>query len=269
MGLGSIAGIAVAGIIAIGVLTAFVIWLIKRRNKNRDIDEEPFNRNSFLRNSTAIPDDDDDAPLPGTRSRPAPAMSERTPTPLYGQPNASFGVAGIGSQAHDGFGYATQPTYGTAPGGIYSPNPFGPGGAPASPLPHSPGYGTTYDQGYNQGPGGYAELTRGGMQDYPPSPHLDNPHSSGYNGPDHSGGYPTPPPAAVGGQNGVVRSMTPVGQGQVVSVQHSEHDGRETPVQLGFAPAQQHQPYNGQAQNTNGKARPETVYDTEDAYGGI
>lgn len=267
MGLGSIAGIAAAAIIAIGVGTAFVIWLIKRRNKNHDIDEEPFNRNSFLRNSTAIPDDD--APLPSRiRPPPGPAMSERTPTPLYGQ-QQTFG-------AEPGFNYATQPSYGAVPGQPFSPNPFGPGGAPATPLPHSPGFGTAYDQqGFNQG--GYQELTRGGpggMHEYPPSPasrgfepHLENPHSPGYTG--HES-FPMPPGSAGGaqfdehGHEVQHRSMSPAQHGQVVSVRNSLHNG--TPVQLGFAPA----PHAGAP--AHGRApgqRPETVYDDDDAYGGI
>lgn len=275
MGLGSIAGIAVAAIIAIGVASAFIIWLIKRRNKNRDIDEEPFNRNSFLRNSTAIPDDD--APLPSrVRPSPGPAMSERTPTPLYGQ-QQQFG-------ADPGFNYATQPSYGAVPGQPFSPNPFGPGGAPATPLPHSPGFGTAYDQqGYNHG--GYQELTRGGpggMHEYPPSPAsrgfspaLENPHSPGYTG--HES-FPMPPATVAGGaqfdEHGHEiqhRSMTPAQHGQVVSVRNSLHNGRETPVQLGFAPAPHagapgaHAPAHGRAPGQ----RPETVYDDDDAYGGI
>lgn len=272
MGLGSIAGIAAAAIIAIGVGTAFIIWLIRRRKKNHDIDEEPFNRNSFLRNSTAIPDDD--APLP-SRIRPTPpgpAMSERTPTPLYGQQQA-FG-------ADPGFNYATQPSYGAVPGQTFSPSPFGPGGAPATPLPHSPGFGTAYDQqGFNHG--GYQELTRGpGMHDYPPSPasrgfspQLENPHSPGYTG--HES-FPMPPPNVAGGaqfdEHGHEiqhRSMTPAQQGQVVSVRNSLHNG--TPVQLGFAPAP-HAGAPGAPAPAHGRApgqRPETVYDDEDAYGGI
>jgi len=268
MGFGSIAGIAVASIVAIGVLTAFIIWLIKRRNKNHDIDEEPFNRQSWLRNSTAIPDDD--GPLPSrVRPTPPPNMAERQPTPLYGQ--QSFGPD------PNGFNYATQPSYNAAPGQIFRPNAFGPGGAPATPLPHSPGFGTAYDQqGMNNG--GYQELTRGPpMHDYPPSPargfdpHFDNPHSPSYLVQDS---FPTPPHSAGGaaefdehGQEINHRSMTPAQHGQVVSVTNSLHDGMETPVQLGFAPAAHapSAPANGRAPG----ARPETVYDTEDAYGGI
>jgi len=261
-----VAGIAAAALIAIGVLTVFLIWFLRRRNKNHDIDEEPFNRNSFLRNSTVIPDDD--APLP-SRTRPAPTMTERQPTPVYG---AAQTYTDMGQNA---FGYNTQPSYGVQPGQTFNPL-YGPGGAPATPLPYSPGFGTAYDpQGFNNG--GYADLTRGGpTHEYPPSPRgyeqYESPRSP-FVGHDN---FPVPPaiPAGSASVSDSVHypELTPatvsVQQGQVVSVRDSVYKGRETPVQLGFtpagAPAQAHQghaPVHG--------VRPDSVYDTDDAYGGI
>jgi hypothetical protein len=253
MGVGSIAGIAVAAIVGIAVISAFVVWLIRRKKKNHDIDEEPFNRNSFMRNSTVIPDDDVGVP---SRTRPQPNMVERQPTygasPTFNDP------------ANNSFGYNTQPSYG-APQQGYNPNPFGPGGAPATPLPHSPGYGNTYDQGFNQA--GYTELTRGGPHDYPPSPHtfdqqFPHPQSPSYVGHDK---FPAPPASA----NYPELSPAPASaQGHVVMPNGNAH---ENPAQVGFAPAQPRQP-NGAAapgQQGKGQARPDTVYDHEDAYGGM
>ncbi|CAG8583802.1 1044_t:CDS:2 [Acaulospora colombiana] len=279
MSLGSIAGAAAAAIIGIGVITAFVIWFIRRRKRNSDIDEEPFNRNSFLRQSTVIPDDD--APPPSrTRPAPGPSMVERQPTPLYGAPNP------YNDMGNDGFGYNTQPSYNGAPGQMYNGG-FGPGGAPATPLPNTPGFGTAYDQGFNNN-GGYAELTRGNTpHDYPPSPrgyeqynhHLESPAAPSFAGRDN---FPSPPPTAHGaetvtGQDAVYKSgptypeLTPATataqQGQFVTVKESAHDGRETPVQLGFAPAQT-QPK--APAPTAKKQRPESsMYNEDDAYGGM
>lgn len=263
MGIGSIAGIAVAAIVGIAVISAFVVWLIRRKKKNQDIDEEPFNRNSFMRNSTVIPDDDVGIP---SRTRPQPNMAERQPT--YG------GSPTFNDTGYNSFGYNTQPSYGAPPQPGYNVNPFGPGGAPATPLPHSPGYGNTYDQGFNQG--GYTELTRGGPHDYPPSPHtfdqqFPHPQSPSYVGHDK---FPAPPASAT---NYPELSPAPASsQGHVVVANNNMHDGRETPVQLGFAPGpaapaqnQTRGPNGAPAPGPHGKARPETVYDPEDAYGGM
>lgn len=260
------AGIAAGAILGIGVITAIIVWFMRRRNKNRDIDEEPFNRNSFLNNSTMIPDDD--APPP-SRVRPPPSMMERQPTPVYGR-EQSF--------ADDGFGYNTQPSYNSPPGPAFG-HPYGPGGAPATPLPYSPGYGTAYDQpqqGFNNG--GYADLTRGAPNhEYPPSPRGQSQYEPSYVGHDN---FPAPPAAAVAGgvhYPELTPATTSAQQGQVISVRDSVYNGRETPVQLGFAPAptptQGAPAAPGQAQPGRAPAarngRPETVYDTDDAYGGI
>lgn len=269
MGIGSIAGVGVAAIIAIGVFTAFLVWLIRRRKKNRDLDEEPFNRNSFLRHSTAIPEDDSSG-LPPLR-RPAPDMIERQPTPSYG------GMQSYNNMPpQNSFGYNTQPSY--QPGAvIFSPNSatsFGPGGAPATPLPYNPGFG--YDQGSNNH-SGYADLTRGGPEDasyYPQHQQYD--HYS----PPHSPGAPLVPNkdgsrSPTGPRSDIYvpanyPELTPptaaAQQGRVISVPETAYDGRETPVQLGFAPAQQN---NAKGGPQHGKNRPDTVYDPEDAYGGI
>jgi hypothetical protein len=268
------AGIAAAAIIGIGVITAFVVWFMRRRNKNRDIDEEPFNRNSFLRHSTVIPDDD--APLP-SRTRPSPSMAERQPTPVYG------GAQTYNDMGQNSFGYNTQPSYSAQPGQTF-PHPYGPGGAPATPLPYSPGFGTAYDQQQGFNNGGYADLTRGAStHEYPPSPRgyeqYENPHSPQYVGHDN---FPTPPAAAAAaaagsgshGDNVHYPELTPATtsaqQGQVVSVRDSVYNGRETPVQLGFAPVSSAPSVHPQQGHAPGHgARPETVYDTDDAYGGI
>jgi len=97
---------------------------------------------------------------------------------------------------------------------------------------------------------------------------MENAHSPGY------GNFPMPPHGYEQDMmssphgDGVVRSMTPVGHGQVVSVPDGMHEGHATPVQMGFAPPQHPQQ---QAHGPNGgrQGRPETVYDTDDAYGGI
>ncbi|KAG8834257.1 hypothetical protein FRC17_009266 [Serendipita sp. 399] len=255
MSVASMAGIAAAAIIAIGVVSIFVVWLLRRKRKNQDIDEVPFNRNSYLRHSTIIADDDSHLPS-RTRPTPGPDMSERQPTPMYG------GAPTFTDMNQNSFGYSTQPSY--QPGQVYGANAFGPGGAPATPLPHSPGFGTTYDpHGYNGG--GYTELTRGGPHDYPPSPQY--PHSpygqESFSGPERGPdvvnhkqvNYPelSPAPAAQ--------------QGHVVVGNSSVHDGRETPVQLGFVPAQTRQP--GLPGGHGHAKRPDTVYDNEDAYGGM
>ncbi|KAG8767416.1 hypothetical protein FRC15_005693 [Serendipita sp. 397] len=261
MGVGTMAGIAAAAIVAIGIASIFVVWLMRRKRKNSDIDEVPFNRDSYHQHATAIPDDDSHLP---SRMRPTPGldMSERQPTPMYG------GAPTFSDMSHNSFGYHTQPSY--QPGQMYGASPFGPGGAPATPLPHSPGYGTQYDQqGYNAG--GYAELTRGGPHDYPPSPRVDQyPPSPSYG---HEN-FPAPPAERDVVNHKQVNypelSPAPIAQqGHVVTANSSVHDGRETPVQLGFAPAQPRQPAPAAGQGHGKSARPETVYDNEDAYGGM
>lgn len=263
MSVGTMAGIAAAAIVGIAVVSAFIVWFMRRRNKNHDIDEEPFNRNSFMRHSTVIPDDD--APPP-SRIRPPPTMSERGATPVYG-------AGPYSDMSHDGFGYNTQPSYVAQP--TFN-HPYGPGGAPATPLPFSPGYGTTYDQQQGFNNGGYADLTRGAPNhEYPPSPHGYDANAPSYVGHDN---FPMPPPAAAGSPTKVhypelTPATTMAQQGQIVSVNDTVHNGRETPVQLGFTPAP------GAPQGMQGKAqpgqtpargpRPESTYDTEDAYGGI
>lgn len=285
MSLGSIAGAAAAAVLGIGIIAAFFVWFIRRRNKNSDPDEEPFNRHSFLRQSTVIPDND--GPVPSrTRASPPPSMSERQPTPMYGA-TQTF------DNGQNNFGYNTQPSY--SGGQLYAPNaanPFGPGGAPATPLPPA-NFG--YEQpGYNNG--GYSDLTRGSVvQDFPPShmngpmsPPLDNPHSPNYPGPEtfaiphepipnHDNHFNGPEPVsgmyAQPGFPELTPATTSAQQGQVIAVSSSVHDGRETPVQLGFAPVQMPNGNQTAAQpaqpGPNGKKRPVSAYDDEDAYGGI
>jgi hypothetical protein len=286
--LGTIAGGAAAAVLGIGIIAALLVWFIRRRKKNSDPDEEPFNRHSFLRQSVIIPDE---SPVPSrSRATPAPSMVERQPTPMYGSTQTFDG-------GQNAFGYNTQPSYST--GQLYAPNamnPFGPGGAPATPLPPSPGFGTAYEQpGFNNG--GYSDLTRGSIvQDFPPSnlhapmsPPLENPHSPNYPGPEtfpapshetmpnydyHSNGpAPTSGMYAQPGYPELTPATASAQHGQVIAGSSSVHDGRETPVQLGFAPVQMHN-----ANQTNGhpveqagigRKRPDTMYSDDDAYGGI
>ncbi|KAG8822506.1 hypothetical protein FRC19_005816 [Serendipita sp. 401] len=125
------------------------------------------------------------------------------------------------------------------------------------------------DEGYNAG--GYAELTRGGPHDYPPSPRVDQyPPSPSYG---HEN-FPAPPAERDVVNHKQVNypelSPAPIAQqGHVVTANSSVHDGRETPVQLGFAPVQPRQPAPAAGQGHGKSARPETVYDNEDAYGGM
>jgi hypothetical protein len=167
-GVGTIAGYAAATLAGIAAVSIVAIWLI-RRKRRRDDDADidvPFNRQSWLRNSTML---SDNTPTPASTNFPPPRRSpEMIDRSFNATPVTNYG--GMNQYPQNNFGYATQPSY--QPGAvIFSPSSantsFGPGGGPATPLPFSPGYD---HMGPNPNPfeqeAGYTEVTRGG----PPSP---------------------------------------------------------------------------------------------------
>ena len=300
---GSIAGYAAAALAGIAVISVFAIWFIRRkrrRQEDADIDAAPFNRQSWLRHSTMI--NDDAAPANLAPQRRDPDMIDRS---LNSTPVANY--AGMNQYPQNNFGYATQPSY--QPGAIiFSPSSantsFGPGGSPATPLPYTPVYDPATPNPFEQ-QAGYTEVSRGG----PPSPYNPFHHQQQFDeiprqmSPSAPNANPVedrsfsprapspniehaPPvlPPVTPADSGPTDTLTRVqaypelspaptsAHGHVVEVRASTYEGQATPVQYGFAEAP-HSPVAPSAapQPAAGRTltRPETVYDTEDAYGGI
>lgn len=281
----------------------------RRREADADLDAAPFNRQSWLRNSTII---NDDVPTPAASNFPPP---RRDPEMIDRSFNATPNYAGMNQypQTQNNFGYATQPSY--QPGAvIFSPSSanssFGPGGGPATPLPFSPAYDPTTPNPFEQ-QAGYTEVTRGGPQSpfnpyhqqqqfdqmtpsgahaTLPTPEEDLPLSPHDPSPRVEAAPPMLPPVATGGADNIGRvpaypELSPAptsAHGHVVEVRASTYEGQTAPVQYGFAEGPQppapstpviiaapQPPAALQPAAGRTLTRPETVYDTEDAYGGM
>lgn len=281
----------------------------RRRDDDADIDAAPFNRQSWLRNSTMIHDDVSTPAATNFLPRRDPEMIDRS---FNATPVTNY-AGGMNQYPQNNFGYATQPSY--QPGAvIFSPSSantsFGPGGGPATPLPYSPGYDPTTPNPFEQ-QAGYTEVTRGG----PPSPFNPYHQQQQFDDIQHQMTHPAPvedrrlspspfgdaappvlPPVASGaaanadtfGRAPAYPELSPAptsAHGHVVEVRASTYEGQAAPVQYGFAEGPQSpmvaapstpviiaapqppaalQPAAGRT-----LTRPETVYDPEDAYGGI
>jgi len=186
---------------------------------------------------------------------------------------------------------------------------FGPGGSPATPLPYSPAYDPTTPNPFEQQAGYTEVTRGGPPSPYNPYHHQqqfddiqrqmspsapsteDRSFSPRAPSPTIEAAPPVLPPIAPG-TPGAGDTFTRVpdypelspaptsNHGHVVEVRASTYEEQATPVQYGFADAP-HSPVAPSA-NTGPQpfaaphpaagrtlTRPETVYDTEDAYGGI
>jgi len=117
-------GYAAGAILGFALLVSLIMFIMRRLNKKRENEAlgDVFDRNSFVRDSVAIPDHGDD--LPSDRGRPRP------PTMIARHIGATGGNNTPFAGGYDG-GY---------------------GGGPVPPMPDNGGY---YNDGYNGNNGGY------------------------------------------------------------------------------------------------------------------
>jgi len=133
-------GMAAGGIVGIALLAAAVMFVVRRLNKkrNEDAGADMFDRNSFIRNSVALPDDTD--PLGGRGNPRPPTMIERhfkapaqaaPPVPSvpqgYGYGNGNYGHQDYYGQQQQYAQYNSQPSYpqyqqSFNPGQMFSPS---------------------------------------------------------------------------------------------------------------------------------------------------
>jgi hypothetical protein len=208
---GTIVGAVAGALVGVVVLIAFVSWIVRQYNKRKQGNDDDFDRQSYLRNSMMIPDEDPGAgrPVIGTQAALAlarantvgprpPTMIERKQTYLMhnGQPSPSYGPGQVVSfepgqvisAPPSGNGYPSPMMFsGYTPPADHHQSELSRRPSGAQLLTRQPTNGGMYNNGYQQtSPVGYAP--------------------NGYQ-PQDGFTYPMHPPAM--GERGMIQSVTP------------------------------------------------------------
>jgi len=279
-------GYAAGAIAGFALLVAFIMFIMRRLNKKRENEAlgDVFDRNSFVRDSVAIPDHgDNDHPSDRGRPRP-PTMIARhigatggNNTPFAGGYDGGYGGAAVPPMPDNGGYYGNNGGYNGNNGG-YNGNGYDQYGAG-----HGAGHGYNgeYDHQYDQY-GHYAPPQQGyaAYQDSPMhspmDPYADHgAHSAQYLNHQVGSEYPAMPPAAVSSPTDSGRTLTRQPSSGAPGDYHNVAElGRGTSV-TPYQAAQYAEiskrlddpnPNGGQAYHKPGQQRQPTL---DDAYGGI
>ncbi|EJD41802.1 hypothetical protein AURDEDRAFT_169237 [Auricularia subglabra TFB-10046 SS5] len=295
-------GIAAGCILGAVLIIAGIMFIVRRLNKRREDEAlgDVFDRNSFVRDSMAIPEEADESSHPSERNRPRPPTMidrhMRTANRAVTPPDGSY----PGAPDYSNFGPP-----GGSDNGYYGHNQYNNNGGYDQYGGYNQ-YGNAYGQQYNgsdgygnehyPAPGGFAQY------DTPSQSPIGEGFTDTANAPNYLnhqvGDYPSVPAAAAvapgsppkdasrsltrqpsSGAGVAYPNVAELGRGTSVTpfqasqyaeigkrLDHSNGSAPNDPSQA-YARLDRQQGHLGAPQTQNG--RPVSAYDAEDAYGGI